>query len=322
MKAVILEADAVDHGDLSWEPVTSVVETKVYGNTTEENKYDHIGNAEIVFVNKIRMDAEVFDRCPDIRYIGVCATGYNVIDMDAARMHNVTVTYVPAYSTESVAQLTWGMILETVCHISLHNESVHKGDWVKSDIFCYWLAPVTELAGKTIGIVGYGNIGRRVCEIARAFHMNVLVNTAHPEKYEEDNKDDLNISFTDMDTLLSRSDIISLHCPLTKETERIINKNNIEKMKDGVIIINVSRGGLVVEEDLTAALENGKVAGAAVDVVSIEPMREDNPLLNAPNIVITPHMGWASVDARKRLIDVVACNLKAFLEGRKENIAV
>ena len=322
MKAVILEADAVDHGDLSWEPVTSVVETKVYGNTTEENKYDHIGNAEIVFVNKIRMDTEVFDRCPAIRYIGVCATGYNVIDMDAARKHNVTVTYVPAYSTESVAQLTWGMILETVCHISLHNESVHKGDWVKSDIFCYWLAPVTELAGKTIGIVGYGNIGRRVCEIARAFHMNVLVNTAHPEKYEEDNKDDLNISFTDMDTLLSRADIISLHCPLTKETEGIINRNNIEKMKTGVIIINVSRGGLVVEEDLTAALESGKVAGAAVDVVSIEPMRADNPLLNAPNIVITPHMGWASVDARKRLIDVVAGNLKAFLEGREENIAV
>ncbi len=315
MKAVLLEADAVNPGDLSWNPITSLVETRIYNNTTEENKYEHIGDADIVFVNKIKIDDEVFVKCPNIRYIGVCATGYNVIDTEAARRYGVTVTNVPAYSTESVAQLTWGLILESVCHIKLHNDSVHRGDWINSDNFCYWLEPVTELAGKTIGVFGYGNIGRRVCEIAKAFHMNVLVHTAHPEKYDKEQ-----INFVGINTLLSESDIISLHCPLTNETEGIINKKNIDQMKDGVIIINVSRGGLVVESDLAEALSNGKVAGAGVDVVAVEPMREDNPLLQAPNITITPHIAWASLEARKRLVDVVADNLKAFLEGRRENV--
>ena len=370
MKAVLLEADAVNHNDLSWEPLTDLVETRIFSNTTEEDKYEHIGDAEIVFLNKIKMGEEEFTKCPNIKYIGVCATGYNVIDLEAARRHGVTVTNVPAYSTESVAQLTWGLILESVCHISMHNESVHKGDWVKSDIFCYWLAPVTELCGKTIGVVGYGNIGRRVCDVAKAFGMKVLVHTAHPEKYmvksvgtqktdgnlsadniasggnakdcglsaggnasegglsnggiiSEDGLsagDCTDIEFTDMDTLLSKSDIISLHCPLTNATERIINKTNIDKMKDGVVIINVSRGGLVDEKDLSDALTSGKVAAAGVDVVSVEPMLENNPLLKAPNMTITPHMAWASIDARKRLVDVVAGNYKAYTEGRKENV--
>ena len=325
MKAVLLEANAVNHNDLSWEPVTSIMETVVYDNTTEEEKYEHIKDADVILANKLRIDDEVFDRCPNIRYIGVCATGYNVIDIEAARRHGVTVTNVPAYSTDSVAQLAWGMILESVCHIGLHNDSVHNGDWVNSDIFCYWLAPVTELAGKTIGIIGYGNIGRRVSEIAAAFHMKVLVHTQHPEKYAGNSMKNsdiqaVNIEFTDLDSLLSKSDIISLHCPQTKDTEQIINKANIEKMKDGVIIINVSRGGLIAEQDLADALISGKVAAAGVDVVSAEPMKADNPLLSAPNMIITPHMGWASVDARKRLVDIVAGNLRAFLEGRKENV--
>ncbi|MBQ8914522.1 MAG: D-2-hydroxyacid dehydrogenase [Lachnospiraceae bacterium] len=315
MKAVLLEGDAVNHNDLSWEPLTKLIDTKIYANTTEQDKYEHIGDADVLFVNKIKMDEEVFERCPNIRYIGVCATGYNVIDIEAAKRHNVTVTNVPAYSTDSVAQLTWGLILESVCHISRHNESVHNGDWIKSEIFCYWLAPVTELTGKTIGVVGYGNIGRRVCEIAKAFNMNVLVNTSHPEKYTDDK-----VLFTDIDTLFEKADIVSLHCPLTADTEKIINKSNINKMKDGVIIINVSRGGLVDEADLASALKSGKVAAAGVDVVSVEPMKEDNPLLDAPNMTFTPHMGWASVDARKRLVDIVANNFKAFTEGRKENV--
>ncbi len=330
MRAVLLEADAVNHNDLSWEPLTDVIETKIFSNTTEEDKYEHIGDAEVVFLNKIKMDEEAFSKCPNLKYIGVCATGYNVIDLEAAKRHGVTVTNVPAYSTESVAQLTWGLILESVCHINMHNESVHKGDWIKSEIFCYWLAPVTELCGKTIGVVGYGNIGRRVCEVAKAFGMKVLVYTAHPEKYK-DNGDAQNdsgnlvsgatgVEFVDLDTLFAKSDIVSLHCPLTSETEGLINKDNIAKMKDGVIIINVSRGGLVSERDLADALESGKVSAAGVDVVSVEPMNADNPLLTAPNITITPHMAWASVDARKRLVDVVAGNFKAYLEGRKENV--
>lgn len=330
MRAVLLEADAVNHNDLSWEPLTDLIETKIYSNTTEEDKYEHIGDAEVVFLNKIKMDEEAFSKCPNLKYIGVCATGYNVIDLEAARRHGVTVTNVPAYSTESVAQLTWGLILESVCHINMHNESVHRGDWIKSDIFCYWLAPVTELCGKTIGVVGYGNIGRRVCDVAKAFGMKVLVHTAHPEKYMNDDDtqnysgsselDTSGVEFVDLDTLFAKSDIVSLHCPLTNETEGLINKDKIDKMKDGVIIINVSRGGLVNEKDLADALESGKVSAAGVDVVSVEPMEADNPLLTAPNITITPHMAWASVDARKRLVEVVAGNFKAYLEGRKENV--
>ncbi|MBR6222875.1 MAG: D-2-hydroxyacid dehydrogenase [Lachnospiraceae bacterium] len=316
MKAVYLEEGAVNRGDLSLSPITSLIETKVYENTTEDDKYEHIGDAEVVFSNKIIFDEETFSKCPNLKYVGVCATGYNVIDVEAAKRHGVTVTNVPAYSTESVAQLTWGFILEHACHIGLHGDSVKNGEWVSSETFCYWKAPVTELYGKTIGIVGYGNIGRRVAEIALAFRMRVLVHTAHPEKYEAVE----GLSFVDMETLFAESDIISLHCPMTEETKEIVRRENIEKMKDGVILINVSRGGLVNEADLYEALESGKVGYAACDVVSVEPMRADNPLLKAKNITITPHMAWASLEARNRLIEIVASNFKAFLEGKNENV--
>ncbi len=314
MKAVYLEEGAVNQGDVSLEPITSILETTVYQNTTEADKYEHIGDAEVVFANKIIFDEETFNRLPNLKYIGICATGYNVVDLDAARRHGVTVTNVPAYSTESVAQLTWGFILEIASKISLHNESVHRGDWVKSETFCYWLDSVMELAGKTIGILGYGNIGKRVAEIAGAFRMNVLVSTAHPEKYKD------NIHFVSQEELWEKSDIITLHAPMNPSTERIICKENISKMKDGVIIINVSRGGLVDEEALADALRSGKVAAAAADVMTVEPMKADNPLLTAPNMTITPHIAWASVEARERLINTIADNLKAYLNGDKLNV--
>ena len=314
MKAVYLEEGAVNQGDVSLEPITSILETTVYQNTTEADKYEHIGDAEVVFANKIIFDEETFNRLPNLKYIGICATGYNVVDLDAARRHGVTVTNVPAYSTESVAQLTWGFILEIASKISLHNESVHRGDWVKSETFCYWLDSVMELAGKTIGILGYGNIGKRVAEIAGAFRMNVLVSTAHPEKYKD------NIHFVSQEELWEKSDIITLHAPMNPSTERIICKENISKMKDGVIIINVSRGGLVDEEALADALRSGKVAAAAADVMTVEPMKADNPLLTAPNMTITPHIAWASVEARERLINTIADNLKAYLNGEKLNV--
>jgi len=315
MKAVYLEEGAVNAGDISLKPITDLIETKVYGNTTEKDKYDHIGDAEVVFANKIIFDEEAFERCPGLKYIGVCATGYNVIDLEAAKRHGVTVTNVPAYSTESVTQLTWGFILECAGRMRLHDESVHRGDWIRSETFCYWLAPVTELAGKTLGIVGYGNIGRRVAEIADAFRMKVLVHTAHPEKYPEDKRD-----FVSMDELFRRADVITLHCPMNDKTEKMICRDNIAKMKDGVFLINVSRGGLVNEEELAEALKNGKVAAAAADVISSEPMLPDNPLLRAPNMMLTPHMAWASVEARTRLIQAVADNFKAWTEGRKLNV--
>ena len=313
MRAVYLEADAVNRGDISLEPITSIMETKVYGNTTEENKYEHIGDAEVVYANKIIFDEETFNRLPNLKYIGICATGYNVVDVEAASRHGVAVTNVPAYSTESVAQLAWGFIIEAASRIGQHNASVHKGDWVRSETFCYWLSPVMELAGKTIGIIGYGNIGSRMAEIAKAFRMNVIVHTAHPEKYGDLQE------FVTLDEIWERSDIISLHSPMNKDTERIIRQENISKMKDGVIIINVSRGGLIDENDLAEALKSGKVAAAAADVVTVEPMCEDNPLLTAPNMCLTPHIAWASIEARQRLISVVAENVKAYLNGEEKN---
>ena len=324
MKAVYLEENAVNRGDISFEPITSLIETVIYENTTEDDKYEHIGDAEIVFANKIIFDEETFRRLPNLKYIGVCATGYNVVDLEAAKRHGVRVTNVPAYSTESVTQLTWGFILECADSISEHCESVRRGDWVNAQSFCYWLNPVMELSGKTIGIIGYGNIGRRVADVARAFNMNVLVHTAHPEKYTSgsDAFETADIHFTGMDELFKRADIITLHCPLTPETEKIICTENISKMKDGVIIINVSRGGLVNEADLANALTTGKVRAAGVDVVSEEPMKSDNPLLTAPNIRITPHMAWASVEARRRLIKTVADNLEAYLHGKNKNVLV
>ena len=336
MKAVYLEDGAVNRGDLSLKPIAELCELTVYKNTTEDDKFEHIGDAEAVFSNKIVFDEDTFAKLPNLKYLGVCATGYNVIDIEAAKRHGVTVTNVPAYSTESVAQLAWGFILESACHIREHDESVKRGDWVKSDTFCYWTSPVMELAGKTIGIVGFGNIGRRVAEVALAFRMNVLVHTAHPEKYADylsslgygslngtsdgATPDRGSISFVGIDELFKMSDIISLHCPMNRDTENLIRKENIDKMKDGVIIVNVSRGGLVAEQDLEDALKSGKVGAAAVDVVRTEPMISGNPLLAAPNICITPHMAWASMEARTRLIDVVAENFAAFLKNEKKNV--
>ncbi len=317
MRAVYLEEGAVNQHDISMAPISDVVETTFFENTTEENKFEHIGDSEIVFTNKVIFDEETFEKLPNLKYIGVCATGYNVIDLDAARRHNVVVTNVPAYSTESVAQLTWGLIIESVSHIGKHSESVKRGDWVKSEVFCYWIDTMGELAGKTIGIIGYGNIGSRVAEIALAFNMNVLVYTAHPDKYKAA---DSRIKFVSFYDLLAQSDIVSLHCPMSNETDRLIRRENIDKMKDGVIIINVSRGGLVDEKDLAEALETGKVSAAACDVVSVEPMRADNPLLKAKNITITPHVAWASREARIRLIDTVASNVRAYLDGQKLNV--
>ncbi len=314
--AVLLEAGAINRNDISWEPIEKLTELTIYENTTEEDKYEHIGDAEVIFVNKVIMDEEVFAKCPNIKYIGVCATGYNVVDLEAAKRHGIAVTNVPAYSTDSVVQLTWCMILELACNLSMHARSVKNGDWVKCDTFCYWLEPIMELAGKTLGIIGYGNIGRNVSAIAKNFNMNVIVHTAHPDKYK-DMAD--GVTFVSQDEIFEKSDIISLHCPMTDKTEHIICKENIDKCKDGVMLVNLSRGGLVNEADLRAALESGKVRKAAVDVLANEPMRADNPLKDAPNIIITPHMAWASLEARTRLVEVVAGNYEAFGRGEKLN---
>ena len=317
MKAVMLEGNAVNPGDISWEPLTRLCEVTFYGNTVGDQKWERIGGHEIVIMNKVPITREVFERFPEIRYVGVCATGYNVVDIEAAREHHVTVTNIPAYSTDSVAQFTWAFLLSLASRIAEHDRSVKSGDWVKSEIFCYWLTSPTELAGKTLGIYGFGNIGRKVAQAAPAFGMNVLVHTAHPEKYAQ--YENAALRFVSEEELFEKSDAITFHCPLTPQTTGLVNRENIAKMKDGVILVNLSRGPVVNEADLAEALNSGKVAGAGVDVVSVEPMQADNPLLHAKNCIITPHIAWATKEARMRLVNIAAGNLKAFLEGHPVN---
>ena len=317
LKGVILEGNAVNPGDISWDPVCRLCDMTVYDNTLDDEKWDRIAGCGIVMTNKVAITREVFERFPEIRYVGVCATGYNVVDTEAAREHGVVVTNIPAYSTDSVVQMTWALILNLASKVEMHDISVRNGDWIKSDTFCYWLESPVELAGRNLGIYGFGNIGRGVARAGLAFGMKVLVHTKHPEKYADIAADDLR--FVTEDELFRQSDVITFHCPLTPETTGIVNRDGISKMKDGVIIINAARGPVVNEVDLCEALESGKVSGAGVDVISFEPMKEDNPLLHARNCIITPHIAWASREARIRLINIAADNLKAFLDGSPIN---
>ncbi|MBQ6566265.1 MAG: D-2-hydroxyacid dehydrogenase, partial [Treponema sp.] len=262
--------------------------------------------------NKVSITEEVLAACPSLKYIGVQATGYNVIDLEACRRHKVTVTNVPSYSTAGVAQLVFSFISEWACHVQLHSDSVMAGGWVRSPDFVYWEKPLFEIEGKTLGIFGYGSIGSRVARIAKAYGMKVIVCTRTPKPEIE--------RPVDFDTLLRESDFISLHAPLTDKTKEIINKVSLAKMKKGAYLINTARGGLVVEQDVRAALEEGSLAGYAADVVLQEPMSPDCPLLKAPNCLLTPHIAWASVETRRRLMGVVIGNLRAWMDGKPENV--
>ena len=318
MKAVILEGNSVNPGDIRWEPVTSLCDVTIYGNTLESEKWDRIGGHEIVLINKVPMTREVFERFPEVRYVGVCATGYNVVDTEAAKEHGVVVTNIPAYSTDSVCQFTWAYILNLASRIGLHNECVRNGDWVKSDMFCFWKESPVELTGKTLGIFGFGSIGRKVAAAAPAFGMDVLVHTKHPEKYADYAGEHLR--FVSEEELFAGSDVLTFHCPLTPETKGIVNKKNIDVMKDGVILVNLSRGPVIDEADVAEALRSGKIAAFGGDVISEEPMKESNPLRTAPNCYLTPHIAWATREARIRLVDIAAGNLKGFLEGKPVNV--
>jgi len=275
-----------------------------------------IGDAPVVITNKTPITADMIHNLPEIRYIGVLATGYNVVDVEAARERGIVVTNIPDYSTASVAQFTFALLLEMCHHAGAHNDAVKSGQWTNSKDFSFWNYPLIELAGKTLGVIGFGRIGKAVAQIAQIFGMRVLAfNRNRDEKLLSDNG-----RYVSLDELLATSDVISLHCPLTRETEGIINRETIGKMKDGVMIINTARGGLVNEEDLSQALNSGKVASAAVDVVSVEPVLEDNPLLKAKNCLITPHIAWAPKEARERLMDIAVENLSAFLSGAPVNM--
>lgn len=318
MKIVILDGYTVNHGDLSWDGLKEFGELTVYDRTPKdpETILSRIGDAEAVLENKINMSREIMDACPNLKYIGEIATGYNNVDIQAAREKGIIVTNIPAYSTNSVAQLTIALLLEICHHTAHHNDLVHQGAWTgcADSMFYDHSYPLIELAGKTLGIIGFGQIGQSMARIARAMGMNVI---AHSRSVREEGK--ALADYVSLDELFARSDVISLHCPLLPETKGIINAENIAKMKDGVIILNTSRGLLINEADLAATLQNGKVYAAGVDVVSEEPMRADNPLLGAPNCFITPHMAWMPTEARSRLIDIAVNNLRAYLNGKPIN---
>lgn len=315
MKIVVLDGYTENPGDLSWDALGRLGELTVYDRTPQDQVIERIGNAEIVLVNKVQMTKEIIEQAAGVKYIGVLATGYNVVDVDAAKAKGITVTNIPTYGTDGVAQYAIALLLELCHRIGDHSNTVSAGDWTNNADWCYWNSPQMELAGKTLGIIGYGRIGQKVGAIASALGMNVLAN-------DRGKKQDTSAEakLVDLDQLFKESDVISLHCPLFPETEGIINKENIAKMKDGVYIINDSRGQLINEADLRDALNSGKVGGAAVDVVSTEPIKMDNPLLEAKNMIITPHMAWASREARSRLMDIAVENVEKFQQGTPINV--
>lgn len=318
MKIVVLDGYTENPGDLSWGRLEELGEFIVYDRsslTDEDEAIARIGEAEIVITNKTPITKRVLDSCPSIRYIGVLATGYNVVDYVYAAKKGIPVTNVPGYGTDTVAQFTFALLLEICHHVAHHSEAVHAGRWEQSPDFCFCDYPQIELAGKTMGIIGFGRIGQKVGTIAKAFGMKVLAHSPH--EYASGKAIG---TYVNLDTLLAESDVISLHCPLFPETEGIINQATIAKMKDGVILLNNGRGPLVVEQDLADALNSGKIQAAAVDVVSAEPIKGDNPLLTAKNCFITPHIAWATKEARQRIMDCAVNNVKAFLAGAPENV--
>ncbi len=318
MEIVVLDGYTLNPGDLSWKSLESLGNVRVYDRTslTDVNEtVKRIGGAEIVFTNKTPMSAEVFERCQNIRYVGVLATGYNIVDIKSAKEHNVAVTNIPTYGTDAVGQFAIALLLEICHHIGHHDRAVHAGEWERNPDWCFWDYPLIELAGKTMGIMGFGRIGQATGKIAKALGMTVIANDKYPNEKGAEIAE-----YVTRDELFSRADVISVHCPLFPSTEGIICRENIEKMKDGVIILNNSRGPLVVEQDLADALNSGKVYAAGVDVVSTEPIKSDNPLLSAKNCIITPHISWAPKESRKRLMDIAVNNLKEFLKGNPANV--
>lgn len=316
MKIVILDGTALNPGDLSYDCLNPLGEVTIYDRTDSETQaIERIGDNEIILVNKFPITETILNACPNIKLICVQATGYNIVDCEACAKHGVPVTNVPSYGTAAVAQFTIALMLELCHQIGLHDASVHQGDWIKSANFCYWLTPQMELGGKTLGIIGFGRIGRAVGQLAKAFGMRVI---AYSRSQCEEGRQIG--EYVDLDKLFAESDFVSLHCPQFSETEKIINAQNIAKMKDGAILINTARGGLVDEPALAEALACDKLRGAAVDVVSQEPMNANNPLLTAKNCVITPHIAWAPVESRQRLLDCVVENIRGFLNGNPQNV--
>ena len=316
MKIVILDGFTLNPGDLSWEDLKKLGDLVVYDRTPVEKIVERIGNAEVVFTNKTPLDEAVLKQLPSLKFIGVLATGYNIVNTEAAKKCGIIVTNIPGYSTASVVQLTFALLLELCHHVQRHTDSVMEGKWSGSVDFCFWDFPLVELAGKSIGIIGFGNIGQKVADVASAFGMKIIANSRNIT----DQSHRKNFRWAEVPELLQQSDVVTVHCPLFPETKGLINKESLEMMKHSAFLINTSRGPIVVDEDLADALNNDVIAGAGIDVLSVEPPANSNPLFTAKNCMITPHIAWATLEARTRLMDIAVENLSAFLRGEPINI--
>jgi glycerate dehydrogenase len=316
MKIIVLDGYTLNPGDLSWDELKRFGDVVIYDRTPVDKIVERATGAEIVYTNKTPLNKEVLNQLTSLKFIGVLATGYNVVDTQAAKDNGIVVTNIPGYGTDSVAQLTFALLLELCHHVQRHSDSVMQGKWSQSVDFCYWDYPLMELSGKTMGIIGFGNIGSKVADIATVFGMNIIANSK-PETDESHRK---NFKWASVDQLLEQSDAVSIHCPLFPETKGLINKERLRKMKKSAFLLNTSRGPIIVEEDLAEALNNGWIAGAGIDVLSVEPPSKDHPLFSAKNCIITPHIAWATKEARTRLMDVAISNLSAFINGKPVNV--
>jgi len=318
MKIVILDGYTANPGDLSWERIEQYGDLTVYDRTslTDENEIQQrIGDAQIIFTNKTPLSKATIEKASNLKFISSIATGYNGVDIIAAKDRGIPVSNIPTYGTASVGQFTIALLLEICSHVGIHNDAVHAGRWITSPDVCFWDRPLIELADKTIGLIGCGRIGQAAGKIAKAMDMHVIAFDEYPTEAGKAIAEHVSL-----DELYERSDVVSLHCPITDTNHGMINKDSIARMKDNVIIINTSRGGLINEQDLTDALDSGKVLAAGLDVVAVEPMKEDNPLLKAKNCIITPHIAWSPKESRQRLVNIAADNLKAFIDGNPINV--
>lgn len=315
MKIVVLDGYGVNPGDLSWETLEALGDVEVYPRTAPEDVIDRCFNAEIILTNKVVINKQILVSLPRLKYIGVLATGYNVVDVDTASDLDIIVTNIPAYSTDSVVQMTFAHILTMTNRVEHYTQQNRNGRWSSNPDFVYWDTPLIELAGKTMGIVGLGNIGMKVAQLARCFGMEVYAFTSKASSLLPEG-----IQKTTFEGLLSVSDILSLHCPLNRSTREMINASSLAKMKEGALLINTGRGPLVNEADVAEALRSGHLGGYGADVMCQEPPAEDNPLFSAPNAYITPHIAWATFEARKRLIAIAVGNVKAFIDGNPVNV--
>ncbi|ATP58923.1 glycerate dehydrogenase [Pedobacter ginsengisoli] len=316
MKIVILDGYTLNPGDLSWDGLKEFGEVTLYDRTPVSEVVERSKGADVIFTNKTPVNAEALNSLPDLKYIGVLATGYNIVDTQMAREKGITVSNVPGYGTPSVVQMTFALLLELCLHVQRHSDAVVSGRWASSTDFCFWDYPLVELTGKTMGIIGFGDIGRQVADVATAFGMKVIGTSRN----RTDQSHRSNFKWAEIPELLEQSDVVSIHCPLTPETKGLINKENLLRMKSSAFLLNTSRGPVIIEEDLAEALNNSKIAGAGLDVLSVEPPSKDNPLFGAKNCIITPHIAWATKEARARLMEITIRNLSAYKNGNPVNV--